>query len=192
MENKNIHPLRSERLEIYLPAPSKAPLVADFLSRNREHLARYNPTLPEQVYQAEFWVERLTKHLRDAIAGTDYRFYISPRDNPEMIVGSTSLSQIIRGPLQGCYLGYQIAQDYEGQGYMREAVEEVIGFAFESLKLHRIMANHLPDNLRSAGLLKRLGFEVNGYARDYLYINGRWQDHVLTALTNHKLSQPAN
>jgi ribosomal-protein-alanine N-acetyltransferase len=46
------------------------------------------------------------------------------------------------------------------------------------------MANYIPTNERSGLLLKRLGFAVEGYARDYLLINGQWRDHVLTALTN--------
>ncbi len=46
-------------------------------------------------------------------------------------------------------------------------------------RLHRVMATHLPENLRSARLLRRLGFAVEGYARDFLQINGRWRDTVL-------------
>lgn len=50
--------------------------------------------------------------------------------------------------------------------------------------MHRIMAAYLPYNQRSGKLLKRLGFIVEGYARDYLTIDGQWQDHILTSLTN--------
>ncbi|MNL86782.1 ribosomal-protein-S5-alanine N-acetyltransferase [compost metagenome] len=46
------------------------------------------------------------------------------------------------------------------------------------------MANYIPENERSGALLKRLGFEVEGLARDYLKINGAWRDHVLTARIN--------
>ena len=46
------------------------------------------------------------------------------------------------------------------------------------------MANYLPINERSGRLLKRLGFKVEGYARDYIFINGAWQDHILTAMLN--------
>jgi ribosomal-protein-alanine N-acetyltransferase len=46
------------------------------------------------------------------------------------------------------------------------------------------MANYIPCNERSARVLKRLGFEVEGYARDYLFLAGNWQDHVLTSLIN--------
>ncbi|RQM45250.1 GNAT family N-acetyltransferase, partial [Aeromonas caviae] len=55
---------------------------------------------------------------------------------------------------------------------------------FRERGLHRIMASYMPANLRSGALLERLGFEQAGYARDYLMINGRWEDHVLTALIN--------
>lgn len=47
--------------------------------------------------------------------------------------------------------------------------------------LHRIMANYCPENVRSGKLLARLGFEQEGLARDYLYLNGRWRDHILTS-----------
>ena len=42
----------------------------------------------------------------------------------------------------------------------------------------------MPHILSSGNLLKRLGFVVEGYARDYLMINNQWQDHVLTSLIN--------
>jgi ribosomal-protein-alanine N-acetyltransferase len=44
------------------------------------------------------------------------------------------------------------------------------------------MANYMPSNVRSASLLSRLGFEREGYARAYLFINGKWEDMVLTSL----------
>ncbi|BBN52682.1 hypothetical protein TRE132_08070 [Pseudomonas chlororaphis subsp. aurantiaca] len=70
---------------------------------------------------------------------------------------------------------------------MHEALQTAIGHMFDELKLHRIMANYIPDNQRSAALLERLGFEREGYARAYLQIAGRWQDHVLTARVNDAL-----
>ena len=69
---------------------------------------------------------------------------------------------------------------------MYEAAKLAIHYALYELRLHRIMANYLPTNERSARLLRRLGFVVEGYARDYLYINGAWRDHILTSLTHSK------
>ncbi len=69
---------------------------------------------------------------------------------------------------------------------MTEALQVAISYVFTELNMHRIMASYIPHNQRSGMLLKRLGFVVEGYARDYLMINGQWQDHILTSLTNYK------
>jgi ribosomal-protein-alanine N-acetyltransferase len=67
---------------------------------------------------------------------------------------------------------------------MIEALQAAIAFVFGPLRVHRIQANYMPHNLRSGRLLERLGFVEEGLARDYLLIDGRWRDHVLTSLTN--------
>jgi ribosomal-protein-alanine N-acetyltransferase len=106
------------------------------------------------------------------------------------LVGTINLTQIARGPFQACYLGFGLDERAVGRGLMQEALEVTVAFAFQELALHRVMANHLPENLRSARVLRRLGFCVEGYARDYLYIAGAWRDHVLTSLTNPKAGPP--
>jgi ribosomal-protein-alanine N-acetyltransferase len=95
-----------------------------------------------------------------------------------------NLNQIARGVLHRAVLGYGLAADRQGQGLMVEACRRVIDYAFDDLRLHRVSADYVPHNVRSAAVLKRLGFTVEGYARDYLLINGRWEDHVRTGLVN--------
>jgi len=77
-----------------------------------------------------------------------------------------------------------VSKDHEGIGLMKQLCQHVIAFAFEELELNRVMANYIPSNLRSEGLLEGLGFEREGLARKYLCINGKWEDHVLTSLIN--------
>ena len=67
------------------------------------------------------------------------------------------------------------------QGYMTAAVRAVIPFAFSTLRLHRVEAACIPDNIASIRLLERSGFRREGVAREYLCINGIWQDHLLYA-----------
>ena len=67
---------------------------------------------------------------------------------------------------------------------MSEAIKKAIDYMFCEQNIHRIMANYMPSNTRSAKLLKKLGFTIEGLAKDYLLINGKWEDHVLTSLTN--------
>jgi ribosomal-protein-alanine N-acetyltransferase len=64
---------------------------------------------------------------------------------------------------------------------MTAAVSAVIPFAFGTLKLHRIEAACIPANVASVRLLEKTGFNREGFARQYLCIDGAWQDHLLYA-----------
>jgi ribosomal-protein-alanine N-acetyltransferase len=66
-------------------------------------------------------------------------------------------------------------------GYMTAAVRAIIPFAFATLRLHRLEAACIPSNAASIRLLEKTGFAREGYAREYLCINGAWQDHLLYA-----------
>lgn len=79
----------------------------------------------------------------------------------------------------------------EGKGFIFKALQRAILYMFEEHSLHRIMANYMTANKRSAKLLDRLGFEIEGYAKQYLYIQNKWEDHILTALTNENWSDVA-
>jgi [ribosomal protein S5]-alanine N-acetyltransferase len=101
-----------------------------------------------------------------------------------------SFNPVQRGPFQACFLGYKIAADAQGKGLMREALQAGIRFMWKDWNMHRIHANYMPANIRSGRLLARLGFVIEGYARDYLFINGAWRDHVLTSLTQSAWHPP--
>ena len=115
------------------------------------------------------------------------RFVLQPRE-PEgpgaPILGACNYTNIVRGAFHACHLGYQIGREHEGRGLMAEALRATNAFMFEVVALHRVMANFRPENDRSRRLLARLGFVEEGFARDYLYIDGAWRDHVLTSLVN--------
>lgn len=81
-----------------------------------------------------------------------------------------------------CNLGYSIDGEYQGEGLMFEALSGLLPLMFSKFGLHRVMANYMPRNKRSAKLLARLGFEKEGFAKEYLKIAGVWEDHVLTSL----------
>ncbi len=158
--------------------------VLDFHHRNREHLTPTMPTPAAGFYTEHFWQDRLGVHRAEYRDGKSARFFLFPQHNPLRIIGTVSLTEIVRGPLQAAYLGYALDEHEQGRGLMSEALVLVIGFAFESLNLHRLMAGYLPTNERSGRVLRRLGFVVDGYARDYLYLGGAWRDHILTSLVN--------
>ena len=90
----------------------------------------------------------------------------------------------MRGPFQAGNVGYSIALEYQGQGVMCSLLMHVVEYAFTELGLNRVMANYMPRNERSQRLLDRVGFAKEGLARNYLCINGVWEDHVLTSILN--------
>ena len=98
------------------------------------------------------------------------------------IVGVINLNEIVRGPSQSAYLGYYAFEPHAGKGLMAAGLRQVIGLAFGKLKLHRLEANIQPNNLRSLGLVERLGFQREGYSPRYLKLGGRWRDHERWAL----------
>lgn len=167
-----------------LPGPSAAARMAAYMERNLE---RFAPSMPEPG--AGFPSEAYHRGLLDRWMseweqGTGVRLALFEGDEEGRVVGNVSYTNIARGPFLACFLGYMLDRDHEGKGVMYEALRRSNAWVFDTLGLHRIMANHLPANERSGRLLRRLGFQVEGYARDYLLLDGVWKDHVLTALVN--------
>jgi len=184
--------LQTERLSVRLGRPGMEAAIARFLGENFPgHLDRWSPPATPAFFTEEFWRERLAVAVEEFQAGRAARFVLQPKgpaDGP--VIGACNYTNIVRGPFQACHLGYQIARSHEGRGLMTEALRATNAFAFEALRLHRIMANYRPENGRSARVLERLGFVREGLARDYLFIDGAWRDHVLTALS-HPAYDPA-
>jgi ribosomal-protein-alanine N-acetyltransferase len=81
-------------------------------------------------------------------------------------------------------IGYILNRDYWGQGLMRQALEAVIEFAFNTLNLHRIEADVDTENIGSLVILEKLGFEREGLFRDRWYVYGEWQDSIMLGLLN--------
>lgn len=176
--------LSTPRLRLVPVDGGLAAAVTQYNRVNREHLQPWNPLAAPETFREESVRALLIRNADERNAGRRYDFAIFHSDDPSVMIGQVALSHIVRGVLQACYLGYGLAADAQGKGYMTEALRAVIQFAFERLRLHRIMANYIPRNARSAAVLERLGFVVEGTAKDYLFIAGRWEDHVLTSLTN--------
>lgn len=158
--------------------------MLEFFRTNRDFLEPYEPPRPDGFYSERFWREQLSRHRRAFEAGTAILLFMFAKEASSRVVGQLSFTGIVRGAAQMCYLGYALAEAEQGKGYMTEALREAIRYMFEEQNLHRIMANFMPTNQRSNNVLRRLGFAIEGYARDYLLIKGEWRDHVLSSITN--------
>ena len=177
--------LVTPRLIVTLPDESFAERVAAFQRENREHLAPWSPSRPADFFEAKGQARRLALARSEYEADRSLRAVMLLADLPEgPVIGECNLSNFVRGAFQACHLGYSVDHRFEGLGLMTEALRVVVDHAFGPLALHRVMANHMPENARSERLLARLGFEREGLAREYLFIDAAWRDHVLNSLRN--------
>jgi ribosomal-protein-alanine N-acetyltransferase len=157
--------------------------LREYCSENRAHLQPWEPLRAESYFAAESVAARLSGMAHNNASGHAVHFLLILPETGEM-VGECNFTNIVRGPFQACHLGFSIAKRFEGRGLIHEAMTPAISYIFEQVGLHRVMANFRPENIRSASLLERLGFEREGLAKSYLKINGVWADHVLTSRVN--------
>jgi [ribosomal protein S5]-alanine N-acetyltransferase len=187
-ETRGFPYIKTERLLLTIPDVAAAPRMLAYVEENRKHFAPWSPPEPAGYYTEKFWRDYFQTARRQFEQDVAMRLVFFFGDDPQgKVVGDCNFTNFVRGPFQACYLGYKISKHAEGRGLMHEALTAAVKYAFETVRLHRIMANYVPTNERSGRLLRRLGFTVEGYARDYLLVGGAWRDHVLTSLTNTEL-----
>ena len=176
--------IRTARLELRLPQVGDAAAIARFYAENRAHLEPWSPAWSPALETEAFWRQQAAEAAADAEARRGLRLYAYAHEEPGKVAGNVNLSAIVWGALRQCFVGYSLAEAAQGRGYAREMVGAAVDHAFEELGLHRVAANYMPHNRRSAAVLRDLGFRIEGYATAYLAINGRWEDHILTARIN--------
>jgi [ribosomal protein S5]-alanine N-acetyltransferase len=183
--------IETERLLLTLGAPETAARYAAFAAENEEHLGRWEPPRPDGYFSEAYWYRRLERNRDELARDASFRLSVFRRSDPDgPVLGHVNFSQIVRGAAQSCSLGYSLDRRCVGRGMMTEALAGALPFVFGQLALHRVQANYIPINERSGRVLRRLGFVVEGYARDYLFIGGKWRDHILTSLTNPNAPPP--
>ncbi len=163
------------------PAPRDWKEWADLREASRRFLTPWEPTWPADALTRAAYTRRLRRQAQEWRDDEGYSFLVFDRAT-EGMVGGLGLSNVRRGVAQTATLGYWIGRPHARLGFMSAATRLVLGFAFGQLGLHRIEAACLPTNDASRGLLRKLGFTEEGYARGYLRIDGAWCDHVLYAI----------
>ncbi len=183
--------LQTSRLVLRLPQEADAPLLTAYSNEEREYLAPFGPVRKPEYYTEDYWRKAAATALANFNEDKAMLLFMFDRKNPSQVHGRVSFTAFVRGGFHACILGYELRQKSQGRGLMHEGLTAAIAFAFNELNFHRIMANHMPRNARSGQVLEKLGFVTEGSAQKYLLINGVWEDHVLTSLTNAHWKAPA-
>ena len=174
----NRYVFRSPRLGFLAANPALAAPAAAFYRRNRDAFAPFDPVWEEEFYTEEGQARRLAEEQSWAEAGRSFRFLLVQPRHPGKIVGMLGLNEIVRGAFQSCFISYKIDHTMWGRGCGSEAIAYGAEWAFRALGLHRVEANIMPRNTASRRAAAKAGFVEEGLSRQYLKINGVWEDHI--------------
>ena len=173
--------LRGEGLYLRPATPGDFSSWTRLRAASRAFLEPWEPTWPDDDLTQAAFRRRLRRQDEDIARDEAYAFLIFDQTSDELLGGIT-LGGIRRGVSQSGTLGYWMGAPHAGKRRMTRAVAATVEFAFSKLRLHRVEAACIPDNAPSIALLERNGFQREGYAREYLKIDGAWRDHILFAL----------
>jgi ribosomal-protein-alanine N-acetyltransferase len=150
--------------------------------RNRVFNAPFEPRRSDSFFTDSGQRAEVLRDLDEWAAGRMFAFGIEERATGRLR-GRIGVSNVVRGAWDNATLGYFVDEEVNGRGYATEAVALALDFAFGPARLHRVQAAVMPHNRRSARVLMKNGFRLEGHAPRYLRLAGGWRDHDLYAIT---------
>ena len=178
-------PLRADGERVWVASATEAdvdPYIRATLQSSRR-LREWNPVdpygLPSLLRAASGYHRTLLIHARNSEGDHD-------------LVGKVNVTNVVRGRALGGTLGYDAFDPYAGRGLFAEGLRLVVDVAFtqepRGMGLHRLEANVQPANVRSAGVLRGIGFRREGLSPSYLLMpttrgSDEWRDHDRYAVT---------
>ena len=172
--------IEGQGVTLRLPQMAEFEEWAALRTASRDFLTPWEPSWPADDLTRAAFRRRLKRYAEDWRTDQSYAFFIF-RKQDNLLLGGLTLANVRRGVAQAGSIGYWLGMPFARNGYMTAAVKGVLPFCFETLRLHRVEAACIPTNTASIRLLERCGFLREGFARQYLCINGVWQDHLLFA-----------
>ncbi len=160
-----------------------ARMVHRFYVNNLRDFMHYEP-LDVKAASTLVYYEKLLEIEYDLMLQKKlFRFFLFEKSNPFSVIGTISFRNIeLAAHLKNCQIGYKIDQSRRRRGYATEAIALGCRLMFEDLKLHRVEALILPENIPSCRLVESLGFEREGLLRKKVFLNKEWRDHYLYAM----------
>jgi [ribosomal protein S5]-alanine N-acetyltransferase len=102
-------------------------------------------------------------------------------DKPTVLIGTIGFWRLIKQHYRA-EVGYMLHPDHWNKAIMREALQAVIRYGFEQMKLHSIEAHINPDNVASGALLEKCGFTREAYFKEDFYFRGKFIDSAVYSL----------
>jgi [ribosomal protein S5]-alanine N-acetyltransferase len=172
--------IKSERLVLRPAVASDYPQWKAVRQRSFSYLKPFEPAWPDGCLTRDFFDRRVKRLANDWENDRTYAYLILLHDGT--LVGGININNVCRGAANYGSLGYWLDEQAQGHGYMTEAANAILNHAFKNLHFSRMNAATLPHNHKSRAMLRRLNFAEEGFAKNYIQIDGRRQDHVLYGL----------
>lgn len=176
----------TEQLVLRTLSVDEAPLLQDYLERNRAFLEEWEPKREDGFYAIDNIRNIIKSETEVNVSKNGLSLYIFKKEE-NRIIGNIKLNNIVYGVFLSCFAGYKLDKKEQSKGYMTEALGEMVRIAFEEYKLHRIEANIMPRNKASIRVVEKAGFVNEGTSRKYLKINGKWEDHEHYVVLNEDM-----
>ncbi|MGL5334732.1 MAG: GNAT family N-acetyltransferase [Enterovibrio sp.] len=183
MINEDFH-LTVDELTLRLVTRQDAEKIVAYYLQNRQHLLPWEPTQQDDFYTVNNWQRRLSQMCELQRHALTFCFLLFDTPSCEQVIGIISYNTVVRYPHYSANLGYSLAQAKQGFGIMHRALTLTNHWIFTQQHMHRLTATYMPRNVRSANVLGKQGFKIEGIAAGFMLINSRWEDHILTALQN--------
>ncbi len=176
--------LTTDRLVLKALDSAFAHKIISYKKRNLDFFRTGSPGIEYEELSKDSQIEMLRKEIDLQNEKRALHFYIFGRHDLkyEEILGDVFVYNILHFPASNCSLGYRLDKEHTGNGLMSEALKFVIKYLFYDLNMHRIEINILPENQSSVKLARKLNFKEEGVVKDFLYINGKWRDHLRLSL----------
>src|SRR5260221_12146131 len=150
--SRSVSTCDNEAMTVTRPlTPGDADTVAELLRVNRDFLAPWEPVRDDEYYTADG--QRAV--IEGALERPDSVHPPVILNEAGRLAGRITLSEIIRGPVQSCSLGYWVSAGDNGRGLATAAVGAGVAVAFPHLRVHRVQAGTLAHNVRSQRVLER-------------------------------------
>jgi RimJ/RimL family protein N-acetyltransferase len=169
--------LHTERLLLRPIKPDDA--VALFTYRSDTIINQYQGWIPTTIDDVvDFIKNRIAPVIN--LADTWYQLVIIKKETSE-IIGDIGIHFLDPGTKQ-VEIGCTLDKNQHGKGYATEALNVLMNYLFHELDKHRIVTSIDPKNLKSIGLVERLGFRKEAHFKESILIRGEWADDLVYAI----------
>lgn len=123
----------------------------------------------------------MVQKIKTALVANDGITWAISLPGDEALIGTIGYWRILKDHYRA-EIGYMIQPSQQGKGLMKEAIEAVLKYGFQDMKLHSVEANVNPGNLPSINLLEKCGFVKEAHFRENYYYKGLFLDSAVYSL----------